>query len=308
MKRRAKHIVTFCMLLCMSGGIFAQHSGLMSQYMFNGLLINPAYAGSLNTLAINVNYRTQWTGFEGAPASQALTIHGPFTNNKLAFGGLITREEVGVSTEIAARGVIAYRLKLDKAKLRFGLGGGVGVMNSRWSDVVTDELDDPLFATDAPATIRPIVSAGVFYEQNNFYAGYSLPALMRYEFQSPEEVKSQFSLGQAEHIFTAGYVHKYNRYVVIKSSFLFRANPTTGAQVDINTNVIFKNKIWTGLSYRLNESVIALLEYQLNHQLRIGYSYDYGLGEISRYSAGSHEIMLTWVFSKQSFARTPRYF
>jgi type IX secretion system PorP/SprF family membrane protein len=303
-----KYLLLIAIAIMATLSVSSQHSTLMSQYMFNGLIINPAYAGAKNNLAVNINYRNQWTGFDGAPTTQIASIHAPIDRKSIAIGGMISREEVGVSTDISLRGVVSYKVKMDKGFWRFGIGAGLGNTNSRWTDVITEEGGDPLFQADVTGLVRPLFSAGTYYENKKWYVGYSMPSIMRYEYPGQEVVHSIFSLTQIEHLFTAGYAYKFRRNLVIKPSILLRTIPTTGLQADINCNLIFSNRLWTGASYRHNESVIAMMEYQVHHQFRLGYAYDYNLGPIGSYSAGSHELMLLWVFRKQSFARNPRYF
>ncbi len=303
-----KNILLVVIATMMAISASSQHSTLMSQYMFNGLVINPAYAGAKNNLAVNINYRNQWTGFDGAPTTQIASVHAPINKKPIALGGSISREEVGVSTDIALRGMVSYKMKMTDGHLRFGVGAGLANANSRWSEVLVEEGNDPLFQSDVTGLLRPLFSAGAYYETKKWYIGYSMPSIMRYEYPGQEEVRSIFSMARIEHIITAGYAYVQSRSLVIKPSFLLRTNPATGLQADINCNLIFSNKLWTGASYRHNEAIIAMMEYQVNHQFRLGYAYDYNLGPIGSYSAGSHELMLLWVFRKQSFARNPRYF
>ena len=286
----------------------AQHSGVLSQYMFNGLVLNPAYAGSQNTLAINVNYRNQWTGFEGAPVSQIASVHSPINKSPIAAGFIATREEAGVSSDIQFKGIASYKLRLQKGEIRFGLGAGLGIGSSKWTEVLLENTQDPLFQQNVGGLIRPEFSMGAYYQSKDWYAGYSAPSLMSYTYPSSQEVKATFSFGQMEHLLTAGYVHRINRLVVLKPSILLRTLPNSGFQFDLNANLVFKKKLWTGLSYRHLDAVVALLEYQVHHQLRVGYAYDYTLNAIGRYSAGTHEIALMWAFRQKSFARNPRYF
>ncbi|NNC83509.1 MAG: type IX secretion system membrane protein PorP/SprF [Flavobacteriales bacterium] len=285
-----------------------QHSGVLSQYMFNGLVLNPAYAGSQNTLSVNVNYRNQWTGFEGAPVAQIASIHSPLKNSPLSAGFMATHEQSGVSSDIGFNAISSYELELDRGEMRFGIGAGVAIGSSRWSDVEIDQTDDPLFQQNSRGLIRPLFSAGVYYQTKEWYGGYSLPSVLSYSLINAEEIRTTFTFGNMEHLLTGGYVHKVNRQVVVKPSFLVRVLPNSGIQFDLNTNVVFKKKIWTGLSYRHLDAVVAMVEYQVHHQLRVGYAFDYSLHALGRYSLGSHEIALMWAFRQKSFARNPRYF
>ena len=307
-RRTIDKVLALLVLICTCSILNGQHSGVVSQYMFNGLLLNPAYAGSQKTTAINVNYRNQWLGFEGAPKAQIASGHAPLNNLPIAVGGVISREEAGLSNDIQIQAMGSYNLEMVEGEIQFGIGAGIGMSSSNWTDAIIENPDDPLFQQSTKGLVRPVFSTGVYYQNKKWYAGYSLPSLLQYRFPNPEEVESSFVFGGMEHMFTGGYVHKINRQVVIKPSALLRVLPNSGFQFDINTNVVFRKKIWTGLSYRHADAVVALLEYQVHHQLRLGYAFDYPLNAIGRYSAGSHEIALMWAFRKKSFARNPRYF
>ncbi|NND94819.1 MAG: type IX secretion system membrane protein PorP/SprF [Flavobacteriales bacterium] len=310
MLKRITFKYTFLFLMLLYGAIaaYSQHSGVVSQYMFNGLVLNPAYAGSQSTLAVNINYRNQWTGFEGAPKAQIASVHSPLKDQPISIGGIVSHEEAGLSSDIRVSAVGSYKLKLETGELQFGIGAGLGIISSRWQDALIDNIDDPLFQQNTVGLVRPLFSTGVYYQDRNWYAGYSLPSILSYDYSGGEEIRTTFSVGGMEHMLTAGYVYKINRRVVIKPSMLIRVQPSSVMTFDLNTNVVFKKKIWTGISYRHSDALVALLEYQIHHQLRLGYSYDYTLNAIGNYSAGSHEIALMWAFRKKSFARNPRYF
>lgn len=296
------------LLIALSTAVTAQHSAMLSQYMFNGLIINPAYAGSQGDLTVNLNYRNQWTGFEGAPTSQLASIHSPLKKKDLSVGGMVIREESGLSNDFQVISMAAYKLKVDKGSIQFGIGGGIGIGSSKWSDALVEQDGDPLFQQDVGGLFRPIFSAGAYYQNRKWYAGYSMPSLLHYSYPSIDQVDYSFSFKGTEHLLTAGYVYKVNRNLVWKPSILFKAIPSSSFQFDLNSNWVLQKKLWLGLSYRHLDAMIAMVEYQAHHQLKVGYAYDYTIGPIGAYSSGSHEIMLMWVFKKQAFARNPRYF
>ncbi len=285
-----------------------QYGPTLSQYMFNGLILNPAYAGSGKVSAMNLSYRNQWTGFSGAPVTQILSGHTPLKGSPIAIGGMLTNEEIGVNSDLRVMGMASYRLEQQDGSFQFGLGAGMGISQSRWSEVITDEQDDLLFQGSDRSLIRPIFSTGVFYETKTWYAGYSVPSLLSHEYVNDEQLRTHFSPGDIEHNLTGGWAKSIGRGVVLKPSFLLRSIPNASVQMDINANLIFQDRLWTGLSLRMDRSVVAMLEYQINHQFRIGYAYDYGLSKLYSYTIGSHEIMLIWQKKRRALARSPRYF
>ena len=167
----------------------------------------------------------------------------------------------------------------------------------------------PLFTSNERSAIRPIFGTGFFYKQKEWYAGYSIPSLVAYDYDvSGNKIEMNFDLNRMEHLLTGGYVFKINRKTHLKPSFLLRYMPTSGMQVDINANVILDNKYWIGLSVRSSDAIVALLEYNINYKLKMGYSYDFTFSEISLYSGGSHEIGIEYGLGFQARGRSPRHF
>jgi type IX secretion system PorP/SprF family membrane protein len=221
---------------------------------------------------------------------------------------MLTNEEIGVNGDLRISGMASYRLEQREGSFQFGLGAGLGISQSRWSEVITDEQDDILFQGSDRSLLRPLFSTGVFYETKSWYAGYSIPSLLSHSYVNDEKLRTYFAPGQIEHNLTAGWAKSIGRGLVLKPSFLLRTIPNAAIQMDINANLIFQDRLWTGLSLRMDRSIVAMLEYQINHQFRIGYAYDYGLSKLYSYSIGSHELMLIWQKKRRSVARNPRYF
>jgi len=282
--------------------------GLSSQYMFNGLLINPGYAGAKDHGVVSANYRNQWAGFEGAPTNQTISGHVPMKKQPMAFGMIIRRETIGVSRDFGVQGVASYKLEMRRADLRIGLGAGFQSRRSNWSTVVLDQQDDELFAANGDNMIRPEFSFGGYYQEKEWYVGYSIPTLLGYRYETSDAMKVKFSFGEMNHMLTAGFKYDINRQLVLKPSFLLRSIPTGSTQIDLNTNLIINDRFWTGLSYRMGESITGLFECQLNDKLRVGYSYDHPISQVGQFSIGSHELMLMYEFRLSSFAKNPRYF
>jgi type IX secretion system PorP/SprF family membrane protein len=298
-------------IVCMIAGFnlvsVAQYSSTNSQYMFNGLILNPAYAGAGNVAAVSLNYRNQWTGFSGSPETQTLSGHTPLRGNTISVGGILTHDKIGVNSDLNLMGVASYKIEYRRSQLNFGLGAGIGLTQSRWSDVVTEQENDQLFQNDK-SSFRPLFSMGMYYENKDWYAGYSAPMLLSYSYVSNEKLKPFFSPAQMEHDLTAGMARRIGRGVTFKPSFLLKVIPTASYQLDLNANFIFQEKYWAGISVRMDRSVIVLLEYQINLQFRIGYAYDHGFNALARNTFGSHELMLIWQKKNRSLARSPRYF
>jgi len=293
----------------MAGMCNGQHTPLTSQYLFNGLVINPAYAGSRDALAANLTYRQQWVGFDGAPVTQLISVHAPLARRKVGVGLLLYNDRIGVSNETGIFSTYAYRIRLPKGKLSLGLGAGLTLLRANWSDVSLQDNNDQAFNGTSNAAPRPNFSAGLFYYSKTLYIGASLPFILTHRYQLTGEGYS-FRQEQldAEPMLTGGYVVKMTKDLKLKPTALLRYRLDSGVQGDISANLIIKDKVWAGLSYRTGDAVIGMIEVLPTPQWRLGYSYDLGLSAIRRYHHGSHELMIQYEFGYRIRVRDPRYF
>lgn len=293
----------------------AQQDILLSQYMFNHLLINPAYAGSQDYMMTSLLYRKQWVGFNGAPETQVASIHGPLGLTNLGWGGLISHDKIGVTsrTDIYANG--AYHLPVNATtRLSVGMRFGGGYYSCKNSDLqqVWDP-NDVVFQGDKVSKFLPNVGIGAYLYSRKYYAGISVPTVISYD---PEKTLSLSLSGdvfvprQVRHYFlTAGTVFEVNPDVVLKPSFLLKYVDNAPAELDVNLNVLLANILWVGGSYRTGDAFVGILEFQVNRKLRIGYSYDFTFSDIKDYSSGSHEFMVGYDFGYDIMKmKTPRYF
>jgi type IX secretion system PorP/SprF family membrane protein len=287
----------------------AQHTPLTSQYLFNGLLINPAYAGSRDAMALNLTYRKQWVGFDGAPSTQILSVHTPIKRTRLAVGALLVNDKIGVSRETGVLANCAYRLPLRKGKLQFGIGAGVSILQADWTSLALQERSDVQFAADTRGALEPNFSTGLFYYTKTYFVGASVPFVMGHGL---DVERNKWTLrndkAQYQPMLTGGYVFKLNREMKLKPSTLLRYQVAGGVQTDVSANLIIRDKIWTGISYRYKDSVVGSFEVLPTPQWRLGYAYDLGLSALTPYHSGTHELMLQYEFGKRINVRDPRYF
>lgn len=287
----------------------AQHPPMFSQYMFNGLAINPAYTGSRDALSVLALYRHQWAGLVGAPRTQTLSLHSPLKNPRNSFGVNIVRDRLGISSHTMAYGTYAFRIDMgEKAgRLAFGLQGGVSLLQDRWTEVVTDQPGDDVFAANSPTFVVPRVGFGVYWDHRKWYVGAAMPFLIDFKDTGYSQY-IQNSLSFRPFLLTAGYVFRLNPDLVLKPSVLFKYVNHSPSQLDLNLNLVIKDALWLGGSYRTGDGLVAMLEYQINPQFRFGYSFDYALTELQRFHGGSHELMLRYEFGYQLKGLNPRYF
>jgi len=282
-----------------------QQQILYTQYMFNGLAINPAYAGTSEALSITALGRWQWVGIEGAPRTQTLSAHTPIEGKNIGIGLTVTHDEIAVTKETGVYASYAYRLHIGSGYLSMGLQGGFSTQKGNYNDVYTVN-PDPKFQGQT-STFLPNIGAGLFYYNSAFYAGLSAPLLMQNTIKNGGvDVYKQ----TRHYFFTSGMVFNLSPSVKAKPNILVKFIEGSPVSVDYNINFLFNNIIWFGISYRPPESVNFLIEFNVNKNFRIGYSYDHIIEKSLRSATvSSHEIMLNYRISlKKKGVVTPRYF
>jgi len=294
-------------LLLSSSTLFAQQQVMFTQYMFNQMGINPAYAGNHKTLSLTALAREQWTGVAGAPSTQTLSIHSPIKNQRVGVGLLFLHDKIGVTRQTGIYNSYSYSIPFQNGgSLAFGLQGGFITYNAQYS-LVSDT--DPTFANGDIKETHPSFGAGVFYNtKQRFYIGLSVPQLLQTTFDrsNPDSDSKMIR----HYFLTAGYIFKLDRNLKLKPNILIKAVSGAPVQFDLNLNLLMHEVLWVGLSWRSFESIDALLQFQVSKKLQFGYSYDFSTTtELSRINGGSHEIMLNYrVIQKRSRIITPRYF
>ncbi|MBK6398502.1 MAG: type IX secretion system membrane protein PorP/SprF [Bacteroidetes bacterium] len=308
-----KRIYISALLMFFSVAGYCQQDILVSQYMFNHLLLNPAYAGSKDYMMATLLYRKQWVDFKGAPTTQVATLHGPVGLTNFGWGASISHDKIGVTDRTDAYLNAAYHLPVGpKMKLSLGLRAGGGYYSYKNSDLIYWDSNDPLFAGDKTSKFIPNIGAGAYLYTDKFYAGVSVPNVISYDTTKVLSLNMSGNVvpNQVRHYFaTAGVALEVNPDVVIKPSVLVKYVQNAPVEADFNVNVLFAQVLWVGGSYRTGDSFVALLELQLTKKFRLGYSYDFTTTDVKNYSAGSHEIMIGYDFGYDIMkVKTPRYF
>lgn len=309
-----KKLIIVVLFLSGISQLKAQQDILVSHYMFNHLLINPAYAGSKDYMMTTLLYRKQWDGWKGAPETQIASIHGPVGLSNFGWGVLLSHDKLAVTDRTDAYLNAAYHLPISqKMKFSVGLRAGGGYYSYKNSDLVYWQENDPAFAGDRVTKFLPNVGLGAYLYTDKFYAGLSIPTVISYDPKTSLSVNTssgELIPHQVRHYFaTSGYAWEVNPDVVLRPSVLVKYVPAAPVETDINLNVLLGQLIWVGGSYRTGDSFVALLEVQLGKQWRLGYSYDFTTTDVKDYSNGSHEIMLGYDFGYDIMKiKTPRYF
>jgi type IX secretion system PorP/SprF family membrane protein len=297
--------------------IRAQQDAQYTQYMFNTISVNPAYAGSRGQLSVAALYRAQWVGLEGAPTSQTVNIHSPIRNSKLGYGISVVNDEIGDGTvqETYFDGVLSYTIEVARdAKLSFGLKAGLNVLNLDFNRLRNFDAE-PVNVDNIENRISPNVGLGFYYHTKKFYAGLSAPNLLQTEHfdNSATDANSIQFLSQERINFylITGYVFDLNGNLKFKPALLTKVVGGAPLQIDLSANFMFADKFTFGAAYRLDAAVSAMAGFQISDQLMLGLAYDKETTELggTRFNDGSFEVFLRYELVK-SFQRlvSPRFF
>jgi type IX secretion system PorP/SprF family membrane protein len=290
-------------------GVFGQLFPLSDHYAYNALSINPAYAGCHEALSTTISYRNQWVGFKDSPKSYTLSLHAPVFNDRVGLGLLVDNSSLGIFKETSFIANYAYRMALREGKLALGLGFGVTLSNIAWNELnATDEGDQQLIYS--PATeVLPTFSLGAYYYTKKLYIGISLPMFFRYELdRSRGKYLIINNFPKSNYLFSVGYDVNISKQVKLLPALLIKYRPGNIPQIDYNAQLAINDRIWFGIGYRNNGILMGMLQFQLNYQIRMAYSYDFDLGGIGKYADGSHEIVLNYIFRYSRKVTGPRQF
>jgi type IX secretion system PorP/SprF family membrane protein len=283
-------------LLFCSAALKAQQDPQYSQYMFNQVIINPAYIGSREALNITGLFRKEWVNVSGSPQTNNLAVSAPLQSKKMGAGGHITQESIGPKKWISAYGDYSYRIRLPEGKLSFGLSAGLVAYQFNTSLLDLYDKDEPaVYNNLGSPSIRFDMNTGAYYYTRTFYVGFSATHLTSPKLLNADVSGSRVNFYNLNrHFFlTIGKGFAVSDQLVINPSVMLKMVDRE-LMVDFNTNMQIKNRIWLGISLRSSLNLVSLAQYKVNDKLKIGYSYDYGLRGISRASYGSHELMLSY--------------
>ncbi len=291
----------------------AQQEMLISQYMFNGMFINPAYVGSHKFAEATALHRTQWTGMDGAPSTQTFGVEGPIANETMGLGLTVINDRIGDTRQTEVFANWSYHLFLDpsgKTKLSFGLRAGFSDYSANLSETTVFDAGDPVFQDNIGNAFVPKFGAGVYLYSKKWYAGLSVPTIFAADNNIRFNVNETSDRYFQPHTYlTAGYVFEASKDIKIKPSFLVRYLNNVPLQADLNCNLLWRDTFWIGASYRTGDAVILLLEYNVLDDFRVGYAYDLTTSEISTFVGHTHEVMLSYKFGRDPVkTKSPRYF
>jgi type IX secretion system PorP/SprF family membrane protein len=296
--------------LLLGGALLAQQDPQFTQYMFNMLALNPAYAGSAERADLRVLSRHQWVGFEGAPTTQTLTLHSPVWHESLGLGGSLFRDSHGPMTMYTFMADVAYRIHMGGNKLAFGLKGGLTLLQGRFAELNPIDPNDQVFLANVNNKLDPQFGFGVMHYSDRHFVGLSTPKMVRTEFFETDSLAFVSEPGQRPHWFlSGGYVFDLGLYHKFKPTVLLKAVRGAPLSFDLSANFLLYEKFWIGAMYRHQDALGLLMQYHITNDITVGYAYDYPLTLLNNYSGGTHEIMAGFAFGNRTKGiRSPRYF
>ncbi len=287
----------------------AQQDPQYTQYMYNMNVINPAYAGSSQSIFIGALYRSQWVNFEGSPNTGTLAIHSP-VSEKIGLGLSLITDQIGPVSETNAYVDFSYTLPAgDETKLAFGLKAGatfhdIGISES---DIFVTDPGDPFFAQNINNATPNVGAGAYFYKPNKYYISASIPNILNSEHINVDGTKIG---SETEHFFAAGgYVFDLSDDFKLKPHTLFKLASDAPISFDLNLNLFMYNIVEVGGGYRLDDSFSGMINFLISPNLRIGYAYDSITSGLNVITNASHEVFINFDISlPKRVSRSPRYF
>ncbi|PJJ08181.1 type IX secretion system PorP/SprF family membrane protein [Flavobacterium sp. 1] len=286
---------------------FAQQDAQYTQYMYNTINVNPAYAGSRGALSFFALHRTQWVGLDGAPVTNTISVNTPFNNTMLGAGFSIVNDEIGPSTSNSVSVDISYTIPVSESfKLSFGLKGTANLFNIDINKLNPGDQTDPQFQ-NFDNEFSPNIGAGLYLHSDKAYVGFSIPNFLEADKYNDNDVAIYKE--KINYYLIGGYIFDLSPTTKFKPAFMTKLVEGSPLQVDVSANFMFIDKLTVGMAYRWSASLSAMAGFQVSDAFYIGYSYDFETTALDNYNSGSHELFLRYeLFQKNSKMVTPRFF
>lgn len=290
--------------LSLAGNAIAQQRPVQSLYMFDPILINPAYAGTQVQLSGTAIYRNQWVNLDGAPKTFTASVHSGFYKAKMGLGIIFANDQIGIHNDASFYGIYSYKIKVTQtSSISFGLQGGFNNLRSDYTKLNLKNQGDPNLA-GVITKFNPNVGTGIFYRNKAFYLGASSPQLIKNKvFNIEDQATSSLSRQERYYYVLMGTTIKLSNRVKLFPSTLVRFQDEAPVSFDLNSTLVLYDAVGLGLSYRLQEGVVGLFELQINQNFHVGYAYDFTASALRQFSNGSHEIMINYRVKIQKIHR-----
>ena len=285
---------------------FAQQDAQYTQYMYNTINVNPAYAGSRGALSIFGLHRAQWVGMDGAPVTNSFSVNTPINESKIGVGFSVVNDKIGPTVENDISGDISYTIQTSETwKLSFGIKGTASMLNLNVGDLDPADQNDPQFQNYQKFT--PNIGAGIYFHSDKAYVGLSVPYFIQNNNYNDEDVAIYKEL--ISYYLIAGYVFDINYNLKFKPALMTKATAGAPLQVDLSANFMYNDKFVLGAAYRWDAAFSGMAGFQVYEGLFVGYAYDSDTTNLKNYNSGSHEIFLRFeLFNHLNKIVSPRFF
>ena len=286
---------------------YGQQDAQFTQYMYNTISINPAYAGSRGAMSIFALHRTQWVGLDGAPTTNAASINTPINNSNLGLGVSFVNDKIGPTNENTISADLSYTITTsENFKLSFGMKATANLFNLNVDKLNPADQGDPQFQ-NLRNVFTPNVGAGIYYHSDKAYLGLSVPNFIQTNRYNDNQVA--IFKEKINYYLIGGYVFDLSYDIKFKPAFLTKLVEGSPLQVDVSANFMFIEKIVVGVAYRWSAAMSAMVGFQVTDGMYIGYGYDLETTNLENYNSGSHEIFLRYeIFKNNEKVITPRFF
>jgi len=293
--------------------MFSQQDSQFTQYMYNTINVNPAYAGSRGVMSVFGLYRTQWVGLDGAPTTATASLNTPISNSNIGLGLSAIKDQIGPSDETSVSADISYSIPTSETyKLSFGLKATANLLNIDFTKLNIYNPADPRFQNNVDNKFSPNVGAGIYFHSNKTYFGLSVPNFLETNHfdKSVSNSSASFVAKERMHYYViGGHVFDLSPSIQFKPAFLAKAVQGAPLQVDVSANFLINEKFTIGAAYRWSAAMSAMVGFQVNQNWFIGYGYDMETTKLADYNSGSHEIFLRYeLFNNYERVVSPRFF
>ncbi len=305
---RILQIIILLVSVSLTNVIFGQQDPHYTQYMFNTMSVNPAYAGSKGHSVLNLLSRTQWVGVDGAPKTQNLSFDTPLGYSGVGLGVNLVHDAIGPARETYIDANASYTVRSSyEGNLAFGLKLGGRLFNVNWErGIYRDKGDKQL--SEPINKFLPTIGAGIYYYKSNWYVGLAVPNIIRSDHYDDVLAGGSVATERMHYFFIAGYVFDLNESIMFKPALLTKAVHGAPLSIDISANFLFNGRFRAGIGWRWDDSISALVGFQVNRFFQIGYAYDLTTSNYTNYTSGTHEVMLRFELSEGLSMKSPRFF
>jgi type IX secretion system PorP/SprF family membrane protein len=314
-----KRLILLFFIAGVISGASAQQDSQFTQYVFNGIHINPAYAGYKEDIYIQSFYRSQWEGVKGAPKSFSVAADGAFNDGNVGLGLILANDQLGAQSYLTAYANYAYRIRLDdegSSRLAFGIAAGLIQLGLDGNKLEGYQPGDGLIPVGSQSNTVPDARFGVYYTNKNYFAGFSATNMLARYMAKKNTENMMVPVPQPHFYFTAGAMFPLNEDIQLKPVILFKDDTKGPSSLDVNAFFLLKETLWIGGFYRSSfdlykkdylqnglskqNAIGAILEVFATENLRIGYAYDYSLNKLRNYNYGSHEISAGFYINRKN--------